>query len=66
MTNFIVQAQNEMPELEYKVSKSLARLSLYHRRSIHKPKFSNVVSKSIGVLVVNSHCDDKIYGKEET
>ena len=47
------------------MSKSIARMSLYHRRSIYKPTFSNTVSKSIGVLVVNSHCKDIMYGKDE-
>ena len=54
-----------MPELDFKVSKSIAKMSLYHRRSIHKPTFNNSVSKSIGVLVVNSHCNDILYGKDE-
>ena len=40
---------------ELAVSNSISRMKLYHKSSPYKPKFENVVTHSIGLVVVNSH-----------
>ena len=49
---------------ELSISKNTQRLTLYHRKSIYKPNYSNIVAKKIGVIFVNSQFRGIQYNKD--
>ena len=46
--------KGEPSNFELSISNSIAKMPLYHRDSIYKRNFQNIVEKSIGVVFVNS------------
>ena len=49
---------------ELNVSKDAQRLSVYHRTSLFKPNYRNVVAKKIGVIFVNTNFKGAGYNKD--
>ena len=57
--------RQEDPQFEKATSKTIQKLKLYHGDSTHNPNLgrdlNSAVGKSIGILVVNTHCLGKEY-----
>ena len=49
---------------ELNISKDAQRLSLYHRTSLYKPNYRNVVAKKLGIIFVNTNFRGATYNKD--
>ena len=55
------QIRTDDAKFELAVSNTIKKLTLYHRSSVYKRKYENVVSKSIGLVFVNTGTIKKPY-----
>ena len=57
------QIKSEGAQFELSISNTIAKLDLYHKSSIYKQSFQNIVEKSIGLVFVNSKALELEYTK---
>ena len=50
------QIKTDDANFEVSISNTCERLKLYHRNSLYKRTFQNIVGKTIGVIFINSTC----------
>ena len=58
------QIRTDDAKFELAVSNTIKKLTLYHRSSVYKKKYDNVVSKSIGLIFVNTGTKNLPYNSE--
>ena len=58
------QIRTDDAKFELAVSNTIKKLTLYHRSSVYKRKYENVVSKSIGLIFVNTGTKNLPYNSE--
>ena len=58
------QIRTDDAKFELAVSNTIKKLTLYHRSSVYRKKYENVVSKSIGIIFVNTRTKKLEYNKE--
>ena len=58
------QIRTDDAKFELAVSNTIKKLTLYHRSSVYRRKYDNVVSKSIGLIFVNTETKNLPYDKD--
>ena len=58
------QIRTDDAKFELAVSNTIKKLTLYHRSSVYKRKYENVVSKSIGLIFVNTGTKNLDYNSD--
>ena len=54
------------PNFEMTITNTTQELKLYHKRSLHRPRYSNTATKTIGVIFVNTKSLELQYGTYRT
>ena len=58
--------KTEDPNFEMTITNTTQELKLYHKRSLHRPRYSNTATKTIGVIFVNTKSLELQYGTYRT
>ena len=60
----VLQEATEGKDYEIIISKTAQRLTLFHRSSLFKSSYQNIVSNSTGLIFINTNFKGKVYNRD--